>query len=127
MVEFFSEGIHTAAKDYKCDICGCEISKGERYYRIAEKYEGKFLDICQHIHCRNMADEYCRRESENEYDSDIVADYINDHYCLDCEKHPSNEPEDDTEYENWTECDCSVYVCPKLKALFSKEMSSTKN
>lgn len=124
MMEFWSERIHTAAKEHKCDMCGLVINKGERYYRSAGKYDGQFYNICQHIHCRNMAEEYCRQKVEDEYDTDSVSDYISDYYCHDCERYIDNAPEDDAEYEDWSECDFSIFECPKLKSKFNKEDKS---
>lgn len=121
MLEFFNERIHTAKKEHMCDVCGWVINAGERYIRSSGKYDGYFYDVCQHLHCNAMAKEYCLKEGENEYDSDCVADYLNDHYCLNCERHIGNAPEDDAEYEKWDECDFSVFECPKLKSKFIKE------
>lgn len=87
---------------------------------VLENMTDIFLDICQHLHCNAMAKEYCLKEGEDEYYSDCVADYLNDHYCLECERYCANAPEDDGQ-EKWEECDFSVFECPKLIKQFSDE------
>lgn len=116
MLEFMTERMHKAKKEYVCDICGWAIHKGEPYYRYAAKYEGKMLDYCHHIHCRNMSVEYCNEQGESEYDTDSITEYIQEKYCNECKHGYSHELD-----EGYEECDFSIFECPKLLKRFSNK------
>ena len=50
--EFCSEKMHTAKKPHTCDGCLSPIFAGEKYLRIAGKWDGDFCTAKYHPECR---------------------------------------------------------------------------
>ena len=113
MIEFFNSQKCTAEKEHTCEMCGCVIHIGEKYYRQSGKFDGEFFDRSLHVHCKNMMDDFCNNV-DNEFCWEQITDYIQEKYCDECEHSACNDDQDD-----WEECDFYVTECPKLMKLFS--------
>lgn len=101
MLEFYTDIIHTARKEHRCEFCNQKILAGEKYHRQSGKYEGEFFDRCLHMTCDNMISKYC--EEENEYADisyDGVIDWLRDKHCYDCSEEE--------------ECSISMFECKKI-------------
>lgn len=85
MLEFYTDVIHKARKEHKCEFCNDVIKVGKKYHRQSGKYDGEFFDRKIHMECDNMISEYC---SENrEYDDisyDAVNDWVYEKHCQAC-------------------------------------------
>lgn len=74
-----------AAKEHTCNYCGCEIPKGQRYYRDTLVYEGVLYEWKSHIECfkvasmLNMFDECDDGVSPDEF-NEYVFDYLESHF-----------------------------------------------
>lgn len=57
-----SYGIHTAAKEYVCDLCGRKIPQGHRYWRRFNRNEegDPVTDIKEHVNCEDYSAESAR-------------------------------------------------------------------
>lgn len=86
MMEFYTENIRRAKKSHKCDLCGNQISIGEKYHRQSGKYDGEFFDRCLHERCNNIISTYCKENNEQEYDEWSIEDWLSDSYCYCCEQ-----------------------------------------
>lgn len=86
MSDFYSESEHKARKEHKCYMCGYTIEVGKKYKRTSGVHEGFFFDNCFHSHCLKMAYTYCSDESENEFDSEVVTDWLTEKYCYGCDR-----------------------------------------
>lgn len=49
--EFFNEVIHTARKQHQCCECPNKIEPGERYERVAGKWDGEFCEFKTCLPC----------------------------------------------------------------------------
>ncbi len=58
--EFYTESIVKARKDHKCCECGEIISKGQKYHRVAGKWDGEMLTFKTCIICTRIRDDYCK-------------------------------------------------------------------
>lgn len=54
MIEQINKEIRKANKNHRCDLCGKEIGKGERYEWIKNIWEGDFYEFHSHIACSNI-------------------------------------------------------------------------
>ena len=106
MLEFFNSTFPKARKEYKCDLCGEKIEKGQKYHRYSGKYDGELFDDKYHCVCQKIINAYCDWASEREYTNDEIYDYLHDEYCLDCKKY-----EDD-------ECVNNPLSCPFIREKF---------
>lgn len=111
MLEFSSSTYPKARKEYKCDLCGEVIHKGEVYHRWSGKYDGDMFDNKYHPLCQRIINAYCEAVDEREYNHGSICDWLRDTYCIDCEHY---------DYENG-ECDAFPLSCPLIRKHFEKE------
>jgi len=52
---FFSEVHHTARKTHRCSECGRHIQPGERYAKVAGKWDGRFGTFRRCSNCESVA------------------------------------------------------------------------
>lgn len=74
----------TARKDHKCDLCCKTIEKGKKYIEFAGKYDD-FYSGKHHLNCEKLIIAYCKKNNEDEYDSDTVLDWVCDEGCSGCD------------------------------------------
>lgn len=84
-------------------MCGEEISVGEKYERYTGKYDGDFFDQCFHENCIAILDKFCRDQQDEEYQQDLVADWVYGRACDDC-------PQKDHCKENVFRCKRALFV-----------------
>ena len=108
MLDFYNSTYPKAQKEYKCDLCGQIIKKGEKYHRWCGKYDGDMFDNKYHTACQRMISAYCHAMDDDEYNENCVCDWLHDEYCLDCR---CNEEDNCTFFET---------TCPKIRQHFEK-------
>ena len=76
-----------ARKEHLCDLCGCKINKGQKYYRQTNIYDGRIYDLIEHEECHQIASEldmYDELDDEGlspDCFKEIIDDYIHrEHY-----------------------------------------------
>lgn len=78
-----------ARKEHICNLCGCKINKGQKYYRQTNLYDGCFYDWMEHEECSHIASELdMYNECDYYYEGlstdcfkDILDEYIyQEHY-----------------------------------------------
>ena len=88
MVTTIKESHPIARKEHICELCGCKINKGQKYYRQTNIYDGCIYDWIEHEECREIASEL-DMFGECDYDEglstdlfkEIIDDYIHrEHY-----------------------------------------------
>lgn len=84
-LEFYRWSEPTARKEYRCELCGDKIAKGEKHIRECGKYDGDLFDIRNHVLCREFVKTYLNDVGGTEWDSDSVQEWIRDKVCYDCE------------------------------------------
>jgi len=58
--EFYEQEIRTARKTHRCIECRREIPVGEKYERVAGKFDGDFFSDCTCMPCAEIAEAfYC--------------------------------------------------------------------
>ena len=99
MVTTIKDSHPIARKEHICELCGCKINKGQKYYRQTNIFDGRIYDWIEHEECREIAsklnmydecdydeglssdcfrdtlDEYIHREHHNDITDDIVEDW----------------------------------------------------
>ena len=83
MVTTIKDSHPIARKEHICELCGCRINKGQKYYRQKNVYDGRIYDWIEHEECREMASELDMYD-ECDYDEglstdlfkEIIDDYI---------------------------------------------------
>ena len=103
MLDFYNSTKPKARKEYKCDLCGQIIHKGEVYHRYSGKYDGEFFDDKYHLTCQRIINAYCDEMNDREYDNDSIQEWLHDKYCYDCK---DNEDEI---------CDYMELSCPLIR------------
>ncbi|MBQ8218367.1 MAG: hypothetical protein IJZ79_03585 [Bacilli bacterium] len=114
-MEFYNSRHVVARKDYKCDLCGGLISKGEKYQRVAGKYDGEFFDDKFHLTCQNIINTYCHENNDHEYCEDYIVDWLHDKHCYDCENYEDNE------------CEVNILLCSKIRSCYEIKSSNGGN
>ena len=66
-----------ARKEHTCELCGCKINKGQKYYRQTNIYDGRIYDWIEHEECRDITHEL-DMFSECDYDEGLSSDYFKD-------------------------------------------------
>ena len=99
MVTTIKDSHPIARKEHICELCGCKIKKGQKYYRQTNVYDGCIYDWIEHKECREIAseldmydgcdydeglssedieeiiDNYIQREHKNDITDDIAEDW----------------------------------------------------
>ena len=88
MLTTIKESHPIARKEHLCQLCGCKINKGQKYYRQTNVYDGRIYDWIEHEECREIASELVVYD-ECDYDEglsledfeEIIDNYIyQEHY-----------------------------------------------
>ena len=87
MVTTIKDSHPIARKEHICELCGCKINKGQKYYRQTNVYDGCIYDWIEHEECREIASELdmfgeCDDEGlSSEGFEEILDEYIHrEHY-----------------------------------------------
>ena len=98
MVTTIKDSHPIARKEHICELCGCKINKGQKYYRQTNVYDGRIYDWIEHEECGQIAselvvydecddeglspdcfkeiiDDYIHREHHNDITDDIAEDW----------------------------------------------------
>lgn len=120
MGELISESWRTARKRHECDLCGREITVGEKYYHTVQKDYGEMSTFRTHEKCEfifmEIRDYVDPNDGMSEEDfMDALYDIRHDFICPDCD----NFLEDDT-YGGFCDCDevDEVYKCLQKYELY---------
>ena len=73
-----------AAKEHTCNYCGCEIPKGQRYYRDTLVYDGVLYEWKSHIECFEVAS---MLNMFDDCDDGVSPDDFNEHVFSYLESH----------------------------------------
>ncbi len=57
--DFFVEEWPVAKKEHKCCECGEAIKPGQKYHKVAGKWEGDFSTYKTCMPCHNIREHYC--------------------------------------------------------------------
>lgn len=106
MLEFSNESCHTSRKVHSCTLCDEIIPVKTQYIRLSGKYDGQFFDDCYHTHCRQIVEDYCNENGEDEYVADEVIQWLNAEVCCNCKHSWYGDGDDD--------CETSVFKCEKV-------------
>lgn len=101
MITTIKDSHPIARKEHICELCGCKINKGQKYYRQTNVFDGRIYDWIEHEECREIAskldmfgecdsdeglssedfeemlDEYIHQEHHNDITDDIAEDWQN--------------------------------------------------
>ena len=87
MVTTIKDSHPIARKEHICELCGCKINKGQKYYRQTNVYDGRIYDWIEHEECLEIASELdmydeCDDEGlSSEVFEEILDNYIHrEHY-----------------------------------------------
>ena len=87
MVTTIKDSHPIARKEHICELCGCKINKGQKYYRQTNVYDGRIYDWIEHEECLEIAsklDMYDECDDEglsSEVFEEILDNYIHrEHY-----------------------------------------------
>ena len=118
MLTTLKESNPIARKEHICELCGCKIKKGHKYYRQTNIYDGCIYDWIEHDECHQIASEldmYSECDFGEGLSSDcfkeILDDYIHQYHY--------NDFTDDTA-EDWQNLTRYEEVCKILKELKEK-------
>ena len=75
MVTTIKDSHPIARKEHICELCGCKINKGQKYYRQTNIYDGRIYDWIEHEECREIASELDMYD-ECDYDEGLSPDYF---------------------------------------------------
>lgn len=109
-MDFYTQTFPIAGKVHKCDFCGKQIEKGEKYSHRTGKICGDYYDSELCLVCKSMFDRYAVEEKKDKFTSDYVTEWLYEKYCYYCE-HCKN-----CEY-----CDSDVQNCPIIRNNFESE------
>ena len=73
MVTTIKESHPIAKKEHICELCGCKINKGQKYYRQTNVFDGRIYDWIEHEECREIASEL-DMFGECDYDEGLSTD-----------------------------------------------------
>lgn len=73
MLTTIKESHPIARKDHICELCGCKINKGQKYYRQTNIFDGRIYDWIEHEECREIASELVVYD-ECDYDEGLTPD-----------------------------------------------------
>ena len=117
MVTTIKDSHPIARKEHICELCGCKINKGQKYYRQINAFDGRIYDWIEHEECREIAsklDMYDECDDEglsSEVFEEILDDYIHQYHY--------NDFTDDTA-EDWQGLTRYEEVCKILQELKEK-------
>ena len=55
MLTTIKESHPIARKEHICELCGCKINKGQKYYRQTNVFDGRIYDWIEHEECGQIA------------------------------------------------------------------------
>ena len=112
MLEFYTSTYPKARKEYKCDLCGGTIHKGEKYSRYSGKYDGDMFDYKYDLICQNIINSYCEESQDSEYSNDYIQEWLYDKYCYDCKLGVDED----------NNCTFIELGCPFIRQYYEKEI-----
>lgn len=107
-MEFYTSKTPKARKTHKCQYCGKEIAKGEKYSYESGKFEGELFTRKLCLTCADILDTYLVDVGENEFDWWEIDDWLTEGYCDECE-HGRRRDDD---------CECEPAQCQKIRENF---------
>ena len=110
-----------ARKEHICELCGCKINKGQKYYRQTNVYDGRIYDWIEHEECREIASELVVYDEcdYDEYDEGLSPDYFKEIIDDYIHREHHNDITDDTA-EDWQGLTIYEEVCKILQELKEK-------
>ena len=73
-----------ARKEHICELCGCKINKGQKYYRQTNVYDGRVYDWIEHEECCQIVSEldmYRNCDCDEGLSSDYFKDKLDEYIC----------------------------------------------
>lgn len=115
MVTTIKDSHPIARKEHLCELCGCKINKGQKYYRQTNIFDGCIYDWIEHEECRKIASEldmYDECDSDEGLSTDCFKEILDDY--IHREHH--NDITDDIA-EDWQGLTIYEAVCKILEEL----------
>lgn len=82
MVTTIKDSHPIARKEHLCELCGCKINKGQKYYRQTNIYDGCIYEWIEHEECHQVSaelDMYSVCDIDDGLSSDDFGAAINDY------------------------------------------------
>ena len=82
MLTMLKDSHPIARKEHICELCGCKINKGQKYYRQTNIYDGYIYDWIEHEECHQISSKFGMYEDECDEDfGATLYEYIyQEHY-----------------------------------------------
>ena len=125
MVTTIKDSHPIARKEHICELCGCKIKKGQKYYRQTNIYDGCIYDWIEHEECREIASEldmFGECDSDEGLSSDLYKEIL-DNYIY--RKHYDDITDDIA--EDWQSLTRYEEVCKILQELKEKGGKNENN
>ena len=71
-----------ARKEHICELCGCKINKGQKYYRQTNVFDGRIYDWIEHEECGQIVSEldmFGECDSDEDLSTDLYKEIIDDY------------------------------------------------
>ena len=118
MVTTIKDSHPIARKEHICELCGCKINKGQKYYRQTNIYDGCIYDWIEHEECHQIASELDMYD-ECDYDEGLSSDYFKEILDDYIHQYHYNDFTDDTA-EDWQSLTRYEEVCKILEEIKEK-------
>lgn len=85
MLTTIKESHPIARKEHICELCGCKINKGRKYYRQTNVYDGCIYDWIEHEECREIAsklDMYDKCDYDEGLSSEVFKEILDNYIYL---------------------------------------------
>lgn len=118
MMEFYRHTYPRAGKAHKCESCGREIPKGEKYSSEAGKQDGGMFTRKLCLVCDRMLREYLHvlnAEGEDDFTWRHMGEWLEDEYCYYCEHGKGNAGD----------CETPCLQCAKLRKVFEPDRDAS--
>jgi len=86
-LEFYTERIHKAKKEHKCEGCNEIIPIGETYNKQTGKFEHEFFERNLHLKCANTLAEMLDDNRECEFTWEDVPEWWMERKCPKCKNY----------------------------------------
>ena len=82
MVTTIKDSHPIARKEHICELCGCKINKGQKYYRQTNVFDGRIYDWIEHEECGQTVSEldmFSECDSDEDLSTDLYKEIIDNY------------------------------------------------